>query len=225
MQHPYQASLTIPPSDPSPRETLSDGCHPFFPAELPPNTSSAVFFLFVAGSYPANCFGYGLLLTRFLRSPRNEGTILHSKFFCLFSLHSPHFCRSPEHVVTHHTTSLQQNCFPGPTAGCKTSRLNVCLLSCRVRGASLKHKSLSLSLGLQFPLGLCFSVNAAPGQACSLQPLQHLQHWSQEPLCAHTDHCIFSQSLFLQTQARAGFSQCRPHKLQQLASVKGMLWF
>lgn len=83
--HPSQCS--------QPRETLCDGCHPILPAELLHNTSFAVFLLFVAGSYPSNCFCYGLLLTPFLWGPGKEGTILHSSFFsCLFSLHSP--CRS-----------------------------------------------------------------------------------------------------------------------------------
>lgn len=96
------------------------------------------------------------------------------------------------------------------------------ILSMRILGMSMRSLPEAQA---SLPSRQCFCVNAAPGHVFSLQPPQHPQHRSQEPLCLHADHSTFSQSLFLQTQAHASFPQHRPHKLQQLASVKGMLWF
>ena len=97
--------------------------------------------------------------------------------------------------------------------GYKPTWPDVCLLSRGARGAPLPPRQ---------GLGLRLAASAAPGYVCSLRPPQHPRRWSQEPLCSHTDRCTFPQSLSLQTQVHASFPQCRPHKLQQSASVKGM---
>lgn len=72
----------------------------------------------------------------------------------------------------------------------------------------------------------CAFVSVPPlAKSAAFSPL-NTSSMGARSLFAHTLTVAPSpKASFLQAQARASFPQHRPHKLQQLASVKGMLWF